>query len=272
MTIEELIVYGKKYLPSIEAKMLLIPITGYDTLNLLNHLDELLDEEKVNNYKKLIEARLADKPVQYILGNTVFYGLELFVNEDVLIPRFETEELVENTIKLIKTKFNKKLKVLDLCCGSGAIGLAIKSKVSNVDLTMSDISSKALAITKKNCDNLKMTADIIESDLFQNITGKFDVIISNPPYIAKDEKIDDLVKNNEPSLALYAEQGGLEFYERILKDIEKYLNKEYIIALEIGCTQKNQVIDIINKYLKNVTIISKQDLSERDRMIFILNN
>lgn len=271
MTIEELIIFGKKYLPSIEAKMLLIPITGYDTLNLLNHLDETLDEEKVNNYKKLIEARMSNKPVQYILGNTVFYGLELFVNEDVLIPRFETEELVENTIKLINTKFDKQLKVLDLCCGSGAIGLAIKSNIDNVDLTMSDISSKALLVTKKNCDNLKITANIIESDLFQNITSKFDVIISNPPYISKNEKIDDLVKNNEPHLALYAEQDGLEFYDKILKNIEKYLNKEYIIALEIGYTQKNQVIDMINKYLKNVTIISKQDLSGRDRMIFILN-
>ena len=270
MTIEELIIYGKKYLHSIEAKMLLSSITGYDTLNLLNHLDEKVEEEKIDLYKKLIDARLNNKPVQYIVGTTEFYGLELFVNENVLIPRFETEELVENTLKIIDEKFNQNVKVLDLCCGSGAIGLAIKNKLPNAEVSMSDISIKALEVANKNKENLNLNVEVIESDLFNNINKKYDVIISNPPYIAINEEIDQLVKDNEPHLALYGGEKGLDYYELILKNIKEYLNDKFLIAFEIGQNQKKDIISIINQNLTNVEIITKKDLSDKDRMIFII--
>ena len=270
MTIEELIIYGKKYLHSIEAKMLLSSITGYDTLNLLNHLDEIVEEEKIDLYKKLIDARLNNKPVQYIVGTTEFYGLELFVNENVLIPRFETEELVENTLKIIDEKFNPNVKVLDLCCGSGAIGLAIKNKLPNAEVSMSDISIKALEVANKNKENLNLNVEVIESDLFNNINKKYDVIISNPPYIAINEEIDQLVKDNEPHLALYGGEKGLDYYELILKNIKEYLNDKFLIAFEIGQNQKKDIISIINQNLTNVEIITKKDLSDKDRMIFII--
>lgn len=270
MTIEELIIYGKKYLHSIEAKMLLSSITGYDTLNLLNHLDENVSQEKIELYKKLIDARLNNKPVQYIVGTTEFYGLELFVNENVLIPRFETEELVENTLKIINEKFNSNVKILDLCCGSGAIGLAIKNKLPNAVVTMSDISKKALEVASKNKENLNLNVEIIESDLFENINESYDVIISNPPYIATNEEIESLVKDNEPHLALYGGEKGLDYYERILENISGYLNNKFLIALEIGQNQKEDIINIINSNLTNVEIITKKDLSDKDRMIFII--
>lgn len=273
MTIEELIVYGKKYLHSIEAKMLLSSILGYDSLNLLNHLQETVSDDKIETYKKLIEARLNNKPLQYIIGTTNFYGLELIVNENVLIPRFETEELVENTKKLIELKFpsNSKLNILDLCCGSGAIGLAIKNFFPNSTVMMSDISKKALEVAKLNSKKLNIETRIIESDLFSNIDEKFDVIISNPPYIKNYEEIEDIVKNNEPALALYGGIEGLDYYERILKEISKYLNKNFIIAFEIGYTQKEKIIELINKNLNNVEITAKKDMSDKDRMIFITN-
>lgn len=275
MTIEDLIVYGKKYLPSIEAKMLLMPVTGYDTLNLLNHLNETISEENVERYKKLIEARLSNKPAQYILGNTVFYGIELNVNENVLIPRFETEELVENTLKLIYRTFGNKLaegiKILDLCCGSGAIGIALKKNLDTSSVTMSDISRKALDVAESNLKKTNTSARLIESDLFSNIQGKFDCIVSNPPYIKDDEEIDDIVKNNEPHLALYGGKDGLDFYRRIIKDIKKHLESKFIIAFEIGCTQKDDIESIIKEYLDNIEIESKKDLSGRDRMIFIIS-
>lgn len=271
MTIEELIIYGKKYIHSIEAKMLLASVVGYDQLNLLNHLDEIVSEEKIELYKRLIDARLNNKPTQYIVGTTEFYGLELIVNESVLIPRFETEELVENTLKIIESKFNKNIKVLDLCCGSGAIGLTIKNKLPESSVVMSDISKDALQVAKENSKKLNLEVQVIESDLFQNINDKFDVIISNPPYIANNEKIDEMVKNNEPHLALYGGEKGLDFYERILSEISNYLNEKFLIAFEIGATQKDEIIELAKNYLENVEITAKKDLSDRDRMIFITN-
>lgn len=271
MTIEELIIYGKKYIHSIEAKMLLASVTEYEQLNLLNHLDEIVSEEKIDLYKKLIDARLNNKPTQYIVGTTEFYGLELIVNESVLIPRFETEELVENTLKIINQKFSSNVNVLDLCCGSGAIGLTIKSKLNNSNVTMSDVSKEAISVAKANSKKLNLDVEIIESDLFQNINKKFDVIISNPPYIAEGEEIDEMVKNNEPHLALYGGEKGLDFYERILKEIPNYLNDNFLIAFEIGATQKDEIIKIANTYFNNIEITTKKDLSNRDRMIFITN-
>lgn len=270
MTIEEAIIYGKKFLSSIDAKMLLSSVVHLDTLELINKLNYVLTYEEENLYKDLINARKNNIPIQYILNSVNFYGLDLYVDKNVLIPRFETEELVENTIKLINENLeNKNINVLDLCCGSGAIGLALKSHINDINLTMSDISKDALLVAGKNSKDLNIESTIIESDLFQNINSKFDCIISNPPYIRNDEEIEDIVKNNEPSIALYGGDDGLLFYDRILSEIKNYLNDRFIIAFEIGATQKDDIISIVNKYLNNVDIVCKKDLSGRDRMLFI---
>ena len=272
MTIEDAIIHGKKFLHTTMVKMLLSRITGIDTLDLLNNLNYVLTDEEEKEFKELISAVKSNKPVQYILGSVNFYGLELMVNEDVLIPRFETEELVENTIKLINAKFkDKKLNILDLCTGSGAIGLRLKKEYPNNDITLSDISGKALVVASKNSENLELDCKIINSDLFEKIDGKYDVIISNPPYIKDNEEIEDIVRNNEPHIALYAGPEGLDFYDRILKDIKDYLNEDFIIAFEIGETQKQDVSKLAHKYLDNIEVYSKEDLSGKDRMIFIVN-
>ena len=272
MTIEDAIIHGKKFLHTTMVKMLLSRITGIDTLDLLNNLNYVLTDEEEKEFKELISAVKSNKPVQYILGSVNFYGLELMVNEDVLIPRFETEELVENTIKLINAKFkDKKLNILDLCTGSGAIGLRLKKEYPNNDITLSDISGKALVVASKNSENLGLDCKIINSDLFEKINEKYDVIISNPPYIKDNEEIEDIVRNNEPHIALYAGPEGLDFYDRILKDIKDYLNEDFIIAFEIGETQKQDVSKLAHKYLDNIEVYSKEDLSGKDRMIFIVN-
>lgn len=268
MTIEEAVIYGKKYISSIEVKMLISQVTGYDTLEIINYLHEKFTEDQEDLFKKLIEARKNNTPIQYITNNVNFYGIDLYVNKSVLIPRFETEELVENTIKMLNERFINP-KVLDLCCGSGAIGIALKLKINNTKVTMSDISREALEVAKRNCDKHNLDIEVIESDLFQNINDKYDCIISNPPYIKDDEEIEDIVKDNEPSIALYGGKDGLDYYERILRDIKKYLNDKFLIAFEIGATQKEDIINIANKYLDNIEIIAKKDLSGRDRMIFI---
>ena len=270
MTIEEAIVYGKKYVHSIDAKMLISNVVGIDTLDLINHLHDSLTLDEEEQYKDLINIKINDKPIQYITNSVNFYGLPLYVDENVLIPRFETEELVDNTIKYLNSMFDSP-KVLDLCCGSGAIGLAIKSRINNADVSMSDISKEALIVAEKNKDDLKLNSKIIESDLFNNINDKYDCIISNPPYIKDDEEIEDIVRNNEPHIALFAGPDGLNYYDRIIKEIKNYLSDNFLIALEIGATQKDDVINLANKYLDNIDIACKKDLSNRDRMIFITN-
>ena len=270
MNIEEGIVFGKKYISSLDTKMLLSTVTGYDSLDLINHLHDKLTEEQVEKFKELIKLRLDNMPIQYITKSVNFYGLELYVDNNVLIPRFETEELVDNTIKILRNKFNNP-KVLDLCCGSGAIGLAIKSRIPEADITISDISREALNVAEKNKNELGLDVDIIESDLFKNINQKFDCIVSNPPYIKTNEEIEDIVKDNEPNIALYAGEDGLYYYNEILKNVKNYLNDNFLIAFEIGETQKEDIIELANKYLDNIEIETKKDLSNRDRMIFITN-
>ena len=270
MTIEDAIIFGKKYISSTDTKMLISNVKNYNALEIIDHLNEELTSDEEKAFKNLIEARRGNKPLQYITNSVNFYGIDLYVDERVLIPRFETEELVENTVKYLKDNFNNP-KVLDLCCGSGAIGIAIKNKVNDSIVTVSDISKDALDVARINIDKYNYEIDTIESDLFSNIINKYDCIISNPPYIKEDEEIEDIVKNNEPNIALYAGKDGLLYYERILKEIKNYLNPKFLIAFEIGATQRDDLINLINKYLDNVSIETKKDLSGRDRMIFIYN-
>ncbi len=268
MTIEEALVFCKNKTSYINSRTLVSKATGFKDEELVSHYNEQLKEEQIdilkNDLKLVIENK---KPIQYITNSVNFCGLELYVDERVLIPRFETEELVENTIKYLET-FDKP-KILDLCCGSGAIGLALKNRLPNSIVSMSDISKDALEVANQNKKVLNLDVNIIESDLFNNIEEKYDCIVSNPPYIKTNEEIDLLVKKHEPNIALYGGENGLDYYEAILKNINKHLNEKFIIAFEIGKDQKEDIISIINSYLNNVEIIALKDLSNNDRMIFV---
>jgi len=231
-------------------------------------LNDSLDKKTYKKVKKKID-RLKREPIQYVLGYINFYGYTYKVNKHTLIPRFETEELVENTLKLIKEHLNEKIKILDIGTGSGCIGITLKKELPKANVTISDISKKALKVAKENSKDINIR--IVRGNLLNPFLNKdrFNVIISNPPYISYSEKIDDLVYHNEPHIALYARKNGLYYYEKILKDIKQILEKDFIIAFETGMTQKKGVIKLINKYLSNVDIICKKDLQKRDRMIFI---
>ena len=272
MTVEELLVYGKQFIHSEHAKILLASLLNKNSLELLNCLNQLVEQDVENTYKQAVQAIKEGKPLQYVLGKTSFYGREFIVNENVLIPRFETEQLVEETIKLIKENFSLPIKVLDIGSGSGNIGITLKKELDNIKVTMTDISKEALKVANENKNNLDVDIELVESNLFENINNKYDVIISNPPYLRKEEEIEQIVKDNEPHIALFAENEGLYFYEEILKQVENYTNDKYLIAFEIGYTQKEQVVKLANKYLKNIKIYTKQDLALKDRMIFILKN
>lgn len=270
MKVEELIVYGKKYVHSTHAKMLLADLLQINPLELLNYLDKNIDEKTVELYKQRIEALKDNKPIQYVIGIVNFYGNKFIVNENTLIPRFETEELVENTINYINEIFpNDNLKVIDLGTGTGCIGITLKKKVPNLDMTLLDISDKALEVAKQNANNLNVEVKIIENDMLEGLTEKYDVIISNPPYIKVNEEIEDIVKNNEPHLALYAGIDGLDCYRKILNEAKTHVNETFLIAFEIGESQKEDIINLAKNTFPQAEIISKKDMQERDRMIFI---
>ena len=272
MTVEELIVYGKGKTSSDHAKMLLSSYLDVNPLELLTILDKEVDSDIEKLYKSSLEALKENKPIQYVIGNVNFYGLKFIVNKNVLIPRFETEELVEQVVEYTKDLNKDKIKILDLGCGSGAIGLTLKSILKDSEVTLADISKEALEVAKLNANNLNLDVTFIESDWFSNVKlEQYDIIVSNPPYIRTDEEIEEIVKNNEPSLALYGGVDGLDCYRKILANIKPYLNNKFLIAFEIGESQKEEIYDIVNKYLKDIEIICKKDLYGRNRMIFVRN-
>ena len=220
-------------------------------MNDIEYLRKYLKDKDLDTALKELESGI---PVQYIVGNTNFYGYDFKVNRNTLIPRFETELLVEKTYNYIKKYFNKdNIKILDI--------------------TGIDISSEALEVAKENNIINNTNVKFIESDIFSNVSDKYDVIISNPPYISYDDiEVMDIVKNNEPHLALYAKDNGLYFYDKIIKDSSKYLNDKFIMAFEIGYKQGKDITKIVNKYYKDINMSVEKDYSGRDRFVFIWNH
>lgn len=237
----------------------------------INELDkkELI---KLNKWNKLTMSLLEkDYPVQYIIGYVDFYGLKINVNEFTLIPRYETEYLIELTLKEIKKLNLDNPKILDLCTGSGAIGLTLKSLLPSSEVTLSDISKDALMVANKNKNELNLDVNIIESDLFKNIPGKFDVIISNPPYVMTNEILPKDVLY-EPHLALYSGPKGIDHIEEIFKNIKSHLNNKYLIALEINEKSEPDITNLIKTHFeKNINYKFMKDLAGKTRYLFITN-
>lgn len=209
-------------------------------------------------------------PIQYLIGYVDFYGYRINVSEDTLIPRYETEYLVEKVINICNKMFNDKINILDIGTGSGAISIVLKDKLNSM-VTGCDISDKALKMALNNAKINNLDINYVKSDIFSNINGKFDVIVSNPPYISRNEVIMDSVKKYEPNIALYADNEGLYFYEIIIKNAKKFLNDKFLIAFEIGWWQGNLIYDIAKSYFNDSVIKIEKDLTGRDRYLFIIN-
>lgn len=230
------------------------------------NIEKYIDFELFDKYmKEVFEENI---PVQYIIGKAYLYNEEYIVSKDVLVPRQDTETLIEEAVKCIKD--NNLETLLDLCTGSGAVGISI-SKNSNIKkCILSDISKKALNIADKNIIlNSAKKCETIYSDMFKNITKiKVDIIVSNPPYISNKEM--DVLSNyvkNEPDIALRAGKLGLDFYECIFENSKEYLNDNGYILVEIGYLQGNNVINIINKYSEYDNIEIIKDMNGKDRVI-----
>ena len=228
----------------------------------LEYLKKYLPKDKLEEGIKRLEN---GEPVQYIVGNVDFYGYLLSVNPSVLIPRFETELLVEKTINYSK-KFFSCPKILDLGTGSGCIAIALKKELKSI-VDAIDLSNKALEVAKKNAKENDADISFWQSDLFSNVQDTYDIIISNPPYLEEEEEIMDIVRNNEPKEALFAPNHGLEIYERIFKDAHKYIQKKALLAFEIGYRQGPILKTMAQKYFDHALV--EKDYSGKDRFLFL---
>ena len=273
MTVDELLLDAYKFIHKDEARLLLSILLNYNVLELNLHLNDKVDEAIIEKFKHAVILLKQGEPLQYVLSNAPFYGYDFYVNKNVLIPRFDTEVLVEKANELIKTYFkDKSVKVLDLCTGSGCIGITLKLLNNDLDVTLSDISKDALMVAEINKNKYKLDLKLIESDLFNNIDEKYDVITCNPPYISYEEEIMDLVKDNEPHLALYAKEGGLYFYNVIFKEIKSHLNDKYLLFFELNSEKSNEIYEVAKKYFDSKEISIVKDLGNRDRVLIVDHN
>ncbi|MCD6482144.1 MAG: peptide chain release factor N(5)-glutamine methyltransferase [Candidatus Izimaplasma sp.] len=254
-------------------KLLLLHFAKIDSATLLLSLDEEMPEELYQDFLYGVDRYIAKNiPVQHIIGYQEFYGHNFIVNSDVLIPRFETEELLGNILIYSEELFgDEKIKVADIGTGSGCLGITIDLEEENMEVIATDISEKALKVAKENNKILGSNVKFLQGDLLEPLKGmKFDMLVSNPPYIPNKEYVEGLVKDNEPSVALFGGLDGLDFYRAIIKDAEKILNDKYLIAFEHAYNKAKELKRIIKKHLKDVEIIQKKDLQGKDRMTFII--
>lgn len=270
MTIKQALNLARQNLDSIDAKVLLKFILKKDNTYIIANANKEMSRDEENELQESIQKIKDGFPLQYITHNQEFMGINFEVNQNVLIPQPDTEILVENTIGLVlgnkslenQENSKKTTRILDLCTGSGAIAISLKKYLPDVKIFASDISEKALEVARKNAKNNNVEIEFIKSDMFENIHEKFDIIVSNPPYI-KSEEIEKLSKEvqNEPKLALDGGKDGLKFYKIISREIKNYLKENGTLLMEIGYDEANEVM----KLFENSTCI--KDYANNDRVI-----
>jgi len=261
---EEMCIENNK--PSHVVKYLLLETSGLSNANFyLSMNDEIGYELKTKCDHFLNQYIKNNIPIDYILGYRYFYGYKFKVNKDVLIPRVETEELVERVLILID-RFNLS-NVLDLGTGSGAIGITIKKENPHCNVILSDISDEALEVAKQNSQLLHTKLEIKKSSWLENINEKFDIIICNPPYIPLKENLNPRVKK-EPRIALFGGSKGLDHYNTILMSVKKNLKENSIIAFEHAYNQSAEITNLIKKYLPNFEVTTVKDYQNRERFTF----
>ena len=276
MTIKQALIKGVTLLklekvstPKLKARLLLQYVLKKPRQYLIVYDDQKLTEKEEQEYLKYVELVKQGEPIEHITHQKEFMKLNFYVDENVLIPRQDTEVLVEEVIEIAK-KIRAK-KILDLCTGSGAIAVSLAKYLGNVEITALDISGKALDIAISNAKNNHVQDKItfVESNLFENLgQEKYDIIVSNPPYIKREEiaKLDREVRK-EPRIALDGGEDGLDFYKKIIVEGYEYLKYGGYICLEIGYDQKEEVMQIIEDTKQYTNSYCKKDLYDNDRVI-----
>jgi len=234
----------------------------YEKDFLMKHLPE-------SEWENAFERLDLGEPVQYIIGNVDFYGYILEVNRHVLIPRFETEELISKAI--IHLSDFTIPRIADIGTGSGCIGITLKKEIL-CEVEVVDISPKALELAKRNAESNKADIKFLIGSFLEPLAGKYDCIISNPPYLSYGDDIMEIVARNEPAIALYAPEDGLAAYDAILKNCKNHLKDKFLIAFEIGADQGSDLLEKVKRYLPTSRAWIEQDMQGRDRFLFIREN
>ena len=257
-------------------KLLMQYATGKESYELVANLDDILSAEELAIFEAHVGRYLLENiPIQHLIGYETFFGYAFKVNEDVLIPRFETEELVAKVLELYDEYFEgKSVDIVDVGTGCGAIGITLALEAPTMKVTVTDISEAALAVARENAQNLGADVQFLQSDMLVQLVEnekKFDILVSNPPYIPIKEEVDALVYDNEPHLALFGGEDGLYFYREILRDASRILKQPSVIAFEHAYHHRTGMAKLVSEYFPNAEFETIQDMQGRDRITVIVN-
>lgn len=240
-------------------------------------MDEECDDDLVEKFNEGIEEYLAGKPIQYIKGVENFFGRDFIVNDNVLIPRYETEELVENVLYAIDDYFDQDqpLTLCDVGTGSGAIAISLKCEEPRLQVYATDISDEALEVAKENATKNDAEVTFMQGDMVQPLIDaniKVDIFVSNPPYIPAHQEIESVVKDNEPHVALFGGDDGLYFYRKIFESVEAVLKDQAVLAFEMGYDQREAMEKEVKHYFPDYPYEFLKDMNGKNRMLFIYKN
>ena len=256
------------------AKVLFYHLAHKEPHQLYLMMDEEVDEELLKQFQDGMQRYMNGEPIQYINGKENFFSRDFIVNENVLIPRYETEELVENILYKIDDYFDdySSIDLCDVGTGSGAIAITLALEEPKLNVVATDISEEALKVAKANASELDAQVTFYQGDMLEPLIDrqqKFDIFVSNPPYIPQDQEIESVVKDNEPHVALFGGTDGLYFYRKIFKDVRHVLKDRALLAFEMGFDQRELMSQAVEQYFPDTPYEIIKDINGKDRMLFI---
>lgn len=279
MTVRELIRQSEAMLDEKDkdcnvAKVLFYHLANKEPHQLYLMMDEDVDEELYQAFQSGMKRYMAGEPIQYIKGKETFFSRDFTVNENVLIPRYETEELVENILYKIDDYFEdyECINLCDVGTGSGAIAISLALEEPKLNVTATDISKDALVVAKQNASDLNANVTFYQGDMLQPLIDHdihVDIFVSNPPYIPSGQEIESVVKDNEPHVALFGGNDGLYFYRKIFADVKKVIKERALLAFEMGFDQRELMEEAIRYYFPDTPFEIIKDINGKDRMLFI---
>lgn len=255
-------------------KVLFYHLANKEPHQLYLMMDEEVDEKLYEEFQKGMKRYLDGEPIQYIKGKETFFSRDFIVNEKVLIPRYETEELVENILYHIDDYFEdyETIELCDVGTGSGAIAISLALEEPKLKVTATDISADALEVAQLNAKELGANIDFYQGDMLEPLierNKKFDIFVSNPPYIPVCQEIESVVKDNEPHVALFGGNDGLYFYRKIFEKAQQVIKDRALLAFEMGFDQRELMTEALEHYFPNIPYKIIKDMNGKDRMLFI---
>lgn len=256
------------------AKVLFYHLAHKEPHQLYLMMDEEVDEELLKQFQDGMQRYMNGEPIQYINGKENFFSRDFIVNENVLIPRYETEELVENILYKIDDYFDdySSIDLCDVGTGSGAIAISLALEERKLNVVATDISEEALVVARKNAKDLGANVEFYQGDMLEPLIDrniKVDIFVSNPPYIPNEQEIESVVKDNEPHVALFGGSDGLYFYRKIFSRAKEVIKERALLAFEMGFDQRQLMEEAVEKYFPNTPYEIIKDMNGKDRMLFI---